>query len=380
MSRPLAVTILGAFDPASPTAGLAQGLAARGHNVRMITPGYGSSPAGGGLTGVGARRLIRGAGLGVRFVVARWGRPDVVLLVSSDLVAAGLASVRARLARRPVGVWAHELASLATRSPSAVARAVESTMLGSAQGVVLVHERLRDAAVSALGVPPERVEVIRDWSRLPPAPRVDRAAVRGRLGWPLDETVVLHTGAIGARQALDNVVEAARLADEHQAPVRFVLVGEGDERERLRAAAGDTRSLQFLDPLPEAELLQALAAADIMLVHEQAGLRALSAPGELTTYFAAGRPVLVVADATSVAAGEVRAAGAGVCVEAGSPRHVLRATIALGADPARCRALGVSGRQYCAAHLSEQAALDHFEHWLYGVAGVPAPVEYADAT
>jgi glycosyltransferase involved in cell wall biosynthesis len=204
--------------------------------------------------------------------------------------------------------------------------------------------------------------------------------VRGRLGWSAEETVVLHAGSIGARQDLDNVVAAARLADEHHAPVRFVLLGDGTQRERLRMAAAAIRSLQFLDPLPETEFLQTLASADVLLAHESAGRQAPSVPGVLTTYLATGVPVLAVTEANSVTASEIRAAGAGVRVEPGSPRHLLQAALALRADPARCRALGGSGRRYCDGQLGQPAAVDHFERWLHEIAGVPVASAYADAT
>lgn len=387
MSRPLAVTLLCADDEpeasgaAMYVAGLAQGLAARGHRVKMLTArrrGYGSRPA-------GLRRVLSGVTQGSRFALARWGRPDVVVLVSPHLLTTAPAWARARLSRRPIGVWARHFAALGAETvhggrASALSRAFESVVLRSAAGVVVNHERVRDVAMEGLGLPPERIEVIRDWARLPALPRSDRAAERGRRGWSADETVVLHAGRIDGQQDLRNVVEAARLADEHRAPVRFVLLGEGAQRDRLDAAAGDLRSLQFLDPLPEAEFQRALTSADILLVHEAAGRQAPTVAGMLTTYFAAGAPVLAVTGANSVTASELRAAGAGVRVETGSPRHLLQAVLALRADPARCRALGDSGRRYCEVQLGEPAALDHFERWLHEVAGVRMALAYADAT
>ena len=408
MSRPLVVTVLCAHDAPGSTgvatyvAGLAQGLAVRGHDVRVLTAhvrGYGSWSADENLAGVevhrlgyyaparttGLRPVLSEVTLGLRLALAHWGRADVVVLASPNLLTTALVWVRARLSRRRVVVWAQRLASLGPqtvhdgRSP-ALSRAVESAILRSAAGVVVNHERIRDAAVESLGVPSERIEVIRDWSRVPPVPPFDRPAARGRLGWSPEETVVLHASGIGVRQDLDNVVEAARLADEHQAPVRFVLLGDGTQRDRLCAAAADIRSLQFLDPLPETDFLQALTSADLLLVHEAAGRQAPSVPSMLTTYLAAGAPVLAVTEANSVTANELRAAGAGVRVETGSPRHLLQAVLALRADPARCRALGGSGRRYCDRHLGEPAAVDHFERWLHEVARVPMALAYVDAT
>jgi hypothetical protein len=44
------------------------------------------------------------------------------------------------------------------------------------------------------------------------------------MGWPPDETIVRHAGAMGTKQGLENVVDAAALADEQNRPIRFVLL------------------------------------------------------------------------------------------------------------------------------------------------------------
>src|SRR5699024_2179188 len=124
--------------------------------------------------------------------------------------------------------------------------------------------------VDALAVPDQAITVVRNWSHVP-SPVVDhraRTALRASLGWGPEETVVLHAGNMGAKQGLENVVAAARLATDRDLPVRFVLLGDGHRRQDLqRLAAGDPR-LQFLDPVPDAEFTATLAAADVLLVNE----------------------------------------------------------------------------------------------------------------
>ena len=68
-------------------------------------------------------------------------------------------------------------------------------------------------------------------------------------GWREHETLALHAGNVAVKQGLENVIEAARLADAEEHSVRLVLLGDGNRRAQLEVqASGITRS-QFLDPL-----------------------------------------------------------------------------------------------------------------------------------
>jgi len=78
--------------------------------------------------------------------------------------------------------------------------------------------------VTQLGVDPDKVSVIRNWSHIDETSRLtnsSRKEVRRQLGWEDDVTVVLHAGNMGAKQSLRNVVEASRIADHRNEPVLF---------------------------------------------------------------------------------------------------------------------------------------------------------------
>jgi glycosyltransferase involved in cell wall biosynthesis len=320
----------------------------------------------------GLRRLVSEVSLGLRYLVARWRRPDVVVLVSPNLFSTALAALRARWSRRlATGIWVQDLYSLGVveteqggRSVAALIRTVESRTLRSANGVAVIHDRFRQFAVAGLGVPESRLEVIRNWSHVRSAPNVDRASVRQRMGWGPDETVLLHAGNMGLKQGLENVVEAARLADESLAPVRFVLLGDGNQRQRLQALAHGISRIEFVPPLPQGEFEDVLASADILLLNERRAMREMSVPSKLTTYFSTMLPVLAATDEASLTAAELDASGGGLRVAAGEPGALLAQALALRGDSALARTLGAAGHRYRQQVLGEGAALDRFEHWL----------------
>ena len=375
-------------------AALSRGLAARGHKVRVITtmPHYPEWRIAAGYEGwartervdgvmvrrlrhyvpvqpSGVRRLVSEISFGLRAMATRWGRPDVVLFVSPALFSTGLALLRAKLGRVPSVVWVQDVYSAGMVETQGGAedsvvvrmiRAVESAVLRNSDGVGVIHARFADV-VEQLGAPTERIEIIRNWTHLQPAVISNREADRERLQWQPDETIVLHSGAMGKKQDLDNVIEAGRLADERGAPVRFVLMGNGGERARLESAAEGVRSVSFLNPLPSDQYQPALRAADALLVNEHAGLRDMAVPSKLTSYFSSGRPVIAATDPGSVTASEVTAANAGLRVAPAKPSELLAAALALREESERADAFGQNGQRYQQRVLSEAAAIDRFE-------------------
>jgi colanic acid biosynthesis glycosyl transferase WcaI len=146
-------------------------------------------------------------------------------------------------------------------------------------------------------------------------------------------TLAVHAGNMGAKQGLENVVDAARLADEKNAPVRFILVGAGSERQALDEYARGVSRLSFADPLAENEFRLALGAADVLLVNEKPGVSEMAMPSKLTSCFGASRPVIAATDRHGITASEIAAIDAGVVVEAGDPAGLLEAIMPLRDDP-----------------------------------------------
>ena len=386
------------------TTALSEGLAARGHEVHVLTAmphypewriraGYGGWSRSEHRHGVavrrlrhhipnppeGAHRLLSELSFGARVVLARWGRPDLVLFVSPALFSTALGILRARVLRPdlPIALWVQDLYSLGVVETGAgspggplahVMQRVEAAVLRNSSRVVLIHDRFAEIAARLWGGG-DRFSVVRNWTHIPAVTSTDetRAATRAALGWRSDETVAVHTGNMGAKQDLGNVVAAARLADAGGLPIRFVLVGDGSERAALEARAAGIRRIDFLDPLPDGEYQRALAAADVLLVNEHAGLRDMALPSKLTSYFSSGRPIVAATDPGSITAAELQASGAGMRVDPADPRALLEAVRSFGGESAQGGMLGKRGLEYMNGVLSQAEAIERFEAVLQGV-------------
>lgn len=316
----------------------------------------------------GARRLISELTFGARQIFTRWSRPDTVVLVSPALFATALCMVRLALSPRVRRVvWVQDLYSRGlaeTGEGGAVARrvtgALEGWTLRRAHMVVAIHPDMAARMGSDLGVSQDRIRVIANWGHIVPS-MLTRDEARAHVGWSPEAYVVLHAGNMGVKQGLGTVVEAARLADREDRPVQFVLLGDGAERESLEASAKGISSIIFVDPLAAADFPIALAAADALLVNELPGVRAMAVPSKLTSYFAAGRPVIAAGVPDGAVAGIMARAKAGPTVGGGDPSGLLDAVHALRESPADSRAAGEHAASYWRAHMSSSAALTEWD-------------------
>lgn len=301
-------------------------------------------------------------------------RSDVVVAVSPVLLSLVPAVLLRRVRRYPLGVLVQDLygAALAETGLGGglLTRAtawLEGQLLRRADGVVVIHEVFRRRLVEA-GVRPDRIRVIPNWTHVATPVDVDRSAVRARLGWRSDEVIALHAGNMGVKQGLDGLVALARLADARGSRVRVVLLGDGSQREHLRRAADGVEAITFTDPLPAGAFEEALAAADVLLLHEKPGVVEMSVPSKLTSYFTAGRPVVAATHPDSGAAAQMTAAGAGPTVSAGDPAALLDAVEGAVSSPERAAAHGAAARAYAHDHLAGAASLAAYEEWVRGLA------------
>ena len=162
--------------------------------------------------------------------------------------------------------------------------------------------------------------------------------------------IVGYAGSMGRPNALDVLLDAARLLADR--PLRFVLVGDGHERERMaaRLRTEGLAQVALLPPIPKAQVPAFLAAIDIAYLgwQRQPLYRFGIAPNKLMDYMMAARPVL-----HSVEAGNdpVAESGCGLTVAPEAPEEVARGLRQLAAmSPRERRQFGERGRAYVLKH------------------------------
>jgi colanic acid biosynthesis glycosyl transferase WcaI len=299
-------------------------------------------------------------------------RPDLVLGVTPNLAGAAAAARLARRRRVPLGIVVQDLVGLGARQSGIRGGArvadriaeLEASVLRRADRVAIITDAFRQPLLDS-GIAPDRVEVLPNYVHVTSS-TVDRDAARRKLGWPLDRAIAVHAGNMGLKQGLDSVVEAARLADQQQSDMLFLLVGDGSMRRSLERQAAGTSSIRFVDPLSREDFPLALAAADCLLINERPSVQDMSMPSKLTSYLAAGRAVIAATGPTSAAAAELRRSGAGVLVAPGDAAGLLDAVQRVARDPELTTTLGHAGRRYAEKSLSRTAAQHRIVNFALG--------------
>jgi glycosyltransferase involved in cell wall biosynthesis len=111
---------------------------------------------------------------------------------------------------------------------------------------------------------------------------------------------VVFTGNIGNFQALDQIIEAARLLRDHT-QTQFVFVGGGAAKEKLIRQAGDLvgRTVRFVPYQPVETAFAFLQQADLGIVSLRPEMYRLAFPSKCMMYLAAGCPLLAVIEPAS---------------------------------------------------------------------------------
>lgn len=165
---------------------------------------------------------------------------------------------------------------------------------------------------------------------------------------------VVFAGNIGAGQAVEVMVEAARLLQSYP-EIRFVVIGEGSRRdwmcEQVKAQGLTNLHLPGRHPVETMPgLMQKAGALLVSLADEP--IFAATVPNKVQAYLASGRPV--VASLNGEGARVINEAGAGLTCPAGDARALADAVLRLFQMSADDRAqLGANGRRYFK---------DHFDH------------------
>lgn len=380
---------------ASYTTKLAEHLAARGYRVTVLAgmphypawraPGYaGRRSVVETRNGVEVRRrshyvpskqpalgrvLYEVTSLRMAFDALRVPRPDAVIGVVPSLSGGIVARAAAARFRVPYGVIFHDLAGQAAEQRGAgcvtgIVRAAEGWSARGAAAVGVIAEGFRPY-LESLGVDAARIRRVRNWTQVAAA-SVDRATMRGELGWPEDAVVCLHAGNMGYTQGLEHVIEAARIAQHARGAMLFVLMGDGNQcgsLARLGAKYALT-NLRFVPPPPAERLPSILAAADILLINQRGSVNDMPLPSKLTSYFASATPVVAAAAMHSETAREISNSSGGLVVRPDDPQALLDALHRVASDAGLRAHMAGSARRWATGTLSEDAALRGYEQFL----------------
>jgi colanic acid biosynthesis glycosyl transferase WcaI len=297
-------------------------------------------------------------------------KPDCILAISPPIQTGISAGLLGAAWRTPVCLHVKDLPLEAAQGVGLMGpgrllragRALEWLAYRSADHVVLLDE-IFGANLESHRVPQSKSSVIPNWVDVSEFECGERdTALRQICGASSTDHLILHTGNMGEKQQLVNVVEAAdRL--RHCTRFRFALVGDGIQRQLVQDAIVSRRldNIRVVPLQPPASYGRLLASADLLVVNQAANVIDSVVPHKLLSYMAAGRPVVAAVHPESVAARLLRAAGCGRIVPPQDPDALARAFEQLAVDASHSVMLGLKGREYVKQHFDRRQLLDRWE-------------------
>ena len=400
MSRVLLVTTNYWPEPtgiAVYTTDLAEALKTKNHQVTVLTslPHYPwwkvpkeFSDLGEGVTSNNGVEVIRvkhlvppkmNASKRVRFELSLWrnlkkaskklvAKDFDVIVACIPTVAAGV--VGKKIARRlavPFGLIVQDLSGAGARQSglrggaliSKVASAVEGLVLKAADSMVVVSPAMRDV-VSCLGVSSSKILEISNYSARK-IEVVNRNVARNGFGWKSDEFVMVHTGNMGAKQGLENVVEASKLLSR-DSKVKIYLVGHGNQEANLRKLCDGLENIAFMGAVADDQYSALLSAADLLLINERSTQMEMSLPSKLTSYLYSERPVLAAVPRGGATWKFLD--GIAELVEAGKPSLLARAMEDLRRDQEKRKRLASTGLEFARKNLDAEIGRRRYLDWV----------------
>ncbi len=231
-----------------------------------------------------------------------------------------------------------------------VAKFLESRASKWASRIVVVSEAMIPVVSGYISanVP---IDLIHNYSLLKPS-NLSRSEAREHLNIDENSFLILHTGNIGHKQDLLNVVEAAKLLEEYS-DIKFLLVGHGNQEEKIRAAIGGSGNIELRTFFSSEDFPKALSSASVLLVNEIPTLREMALPSKLTSYLASGSPVLAAVSKQS--ATRKFLGDAAFMVEPGNPRALADGVLKLKEDVTLREELTKNAKTFSEEHLSSSA-------------------------
>ncbi|TVP64158.1 MAG: colanic acid biosynthesis glycosyltransferase WcaI [Nodularia sp. (in: Bacteria)] len=394
---------------------LAEGLAKRGHQVRVITamPNYPERQVYEGYRGklylneykndvqiqrsyiwirpqpnLLDRVLLDASFVVTSFLPALFGwRPDVILSTSPSLPVCVPAALLGWLRACPVVLNLQDILPeaaihvglLKNKLLIKIFTALEKFAYHTASKISVIADGFVENLISK-GVPPEKIEQIPNWVDVnfirPSSPENNPFRAAHNLN---GKFVALYSGNIGLTQGLETVVKAASQL-RHVQDIAFVIVGEAKGLQRLQKHCLDcgADNVLLLPFQPRKQLPQMLAAADVGLVVQKKNVVSFNMPSKIQSLLASGRALVASVPESGTAAKAVRQSGGGVIVPPEDSNALATAILDLYNHPEKVKDLGVHSRQYAMEQYAFEQALNHYEDLFYSVIanrqGIESPV------
>jgi colanic acid biosynthesis glycosyl transferase WcaI len=366
------------------TAGLAETLRQKGHDVQVIT-GFPNSPQWRVWKGYRGRVFMRERIHGVT-VLRTWayipsrprrtlnrilfdtsfaasallgglfcGKADLIVVISPPLQLGLTGWLLGAAKKAPFFLHIQDLVpdvaaatgmlqkgSLALAAAKSLERFVyrRSAGIGVISGGFFENLTAKGVAASKIRLLPNFI----DLEQIRPGRGGDRFRAKNRV--PKNDLLVMYSGSVALKQGLHTFVESAAKFGSGDG-ISFYLIGEGPCLNELKETANHLKlaHFHFLPLQPRGELEAQLTAADVLVITQRNTVTDIVFPGKLLYYLAAGRPILAAVNSESETGRFIERHRVGRIVPPEDPAALADAIRRFKRHPHEVERLGANGRR-----------------------------------
>ncbi len=297
-------------------------------------------------------------------------RPDVIIATSPQLLV-GLSGWWLSFVRQIPFVfevrdlWPESLTAVGVGSQDSL---LHHTLAGIARflyqranRIVVVSPAFKDRLIEDWRVPDEKISIVENGVETGLfSPNTTAAAnLRRQLGLE-DKFVASYIGTMGNAHGLETLLEAAAQL-LHNPDVVFLLIGEGAEKEKIKAqaAARGLTNVRLLDQQPRETIPAFISASDVCLVLlKKTDVFKTVIPTKMLEFMSCARPVILGVEGQAQEI--VEDARAGIVMEPENSESLARAVLALHSDRERGISLGKNGRDYIIRNFSRRYTAEKY--------------------
>ena len=291
-------------------------------------------------------------------------RPDVVIATSPQLLV-GLSGWWLSFTRSIPFVF--EVRDLWPESLTAVGVSGEDSLLHQSLSriarflydhchrIVVVTPAFKERLIEDWRVPSEKIAIVEngvETEQFAPASNEAIATLRKTLNAE-GKFIVSYVGTMGNAHGLETLLDAAAQLQTQTPDVLFLLIGEGAEKDRIKAQAlaNNLTNVRFLDQQPRERIPDFISASDACLVLlKKTDVFKTVIPTKMLEFMSCARPVILGVDGQ--ARQIVEEADAGIVIEPENAAALAGAIQRLASDRQAGAQLGQNGREYIVRRFS----------------------------
>jgi colanic acid biosynthesis glycosyl transferase WcaI len=284
--------------------------------------------------------------------------PDVIVATSPQLLVGLSGWWLARLKKIPFvfevrDLWPESLTAVGLGAEKSILHrclsAIADFLYSRSDHIVVVTPAFKDFLVKHRQVSAAKISVVEngvETSLFAAASAQTTAALREQLSIQ-EKFVVCYVGTMGMAHGLETLLDAAAALQDRNREILFLLIGEGSEKEKIKAQAASRglHNVRFLDQQPREKIPALISACDACLVLlKKTEIFKTVIPTKMLEFMSCARPVILGVEGQ--AREIVEEARSGIVIEPENAAQLATAISHLAANPELGRALGRNGREF----------------------------------